>query len=317
VSGELLQFLVRTPVRPRGKIISGGQLRDLDGPAGGTCTVTLTKPDGSAGPASGAVGHVATGIYDFALDGPTDPTVYEITWAGQLGGEDVTVTTQAEALGEFLFSLPDLRDLRVGNGQPFKDSTAWPEERLLEARSATLDEFTLILGVSPVPRFAREVLDGNGRAQLPLGHRHASKLLTVTVDGTAQQLSGYTLHPAGKLAVTAGYRLAGAFPTGWQNVTVTYVHGWPRPFGDGGNIAMLRTAMRLDPSSVSGATSVVAPDGTSYSFDPAGQVTRAGQVRHFGVPVIDAWLNRWAYKASGRTLTYNPQRGALFHGGHA
>jgi hypothetical protein len=57
---------------------------------------------------------------------------------------------------------------------------------------------------------------------------------------------------------------------------------------------MLRAAMRLDPGISSAATNVTTPDGVSYSFDPAGQVTQAGIVRHFGVPAIDSWLNRWS-----------------------
>jgi hypothetical protein len=291
VSGELLQFLVRTPVRPRGEIISGGALTDLDGPGGGTCTVTLTLPDGTPGPASGPVGHVATGVYDFALAGPTTPVVYDITWAGQLGGENVAVTTQAEALGEFLFALPDLRDLRVGNGRPFKDSTAWPEERLLEARTATLEEIQRILWYAPVPRYGSAVLSGDGTAALRLPHYEPSKILAASIDGTAlssDELADLYLDDRFVVRKTLS-----AWPQGAGNVTVAYVHGLPALPGEGSNVAMVMAAMSLDPSAVSGASSMVTPDGTSYDFDPAGQVTRAGQVRHTGVPRVDAWLNRW------------------------
>jgi len=59
-------------------------------------------------------------------------------------------------------------------------------------------------------------------------------------------------------------------------VVVEYVHGEPRVMGDGGNVAMLRAAMRLQPGISSTASTVVTPDGTAYSYDPAGQVTAAG-----------------------------------------
>jgi hypothetical protein len=289
--GDLLQFLVRTPVQPRGKFILGGVLTDLAGPAGGTCTATLTKPDGSAGPASGTVTHVAAGIYSFTLAGPPDPIMYDIAWSGQIGGEPVTVTTQAEALGELLFTLPELRELRVGNGQPFKDSAVWGEERLLEARTATLEEFQRILWYAPVPRYGRAVRSGEGTSSLELPHYEASRILTATIDGAALEAEELAdLHIHGRVL---SRKTLGGWPQGTGNTAIEYVHGLPAPPGDGSNVAMLRAAMRLDPAAMSGATSVVTPDGSSYQFDPAGQVTRAGQVRHFGVPAIDAWLNRW------------------------
>jgi len=92
---DLLQFLAKTPVQPRASFYSSGTLTDLDGPAGGTCTVTITLPDGSPGPASGTVSHVSTGVYSFVLDGPPDPIVYDIAWSGQIGGKPVTIDTQA------------------------------------------------------------------------------------------------------------------------------------------------------------------------------------------------------------------------------
>jgi hypothetical protein len=313
---DLLQFLVKTPVQPRGKFIFEGALTDLDGPSGGTCTVTVTLPDGSAGPASGTVTHVSTGIYSFTLAGPADPTAYDIAWSGQIGGKAVTVDTQAEAVGEFLFNLADLRDLRVGDETPFEDPVKWPAERLQEARTATLDEFERMLGFSPVPRFHREVLDGEGTRRLQLSKRkvHRDGLLSVTVDGQDLPVDGYRLNGAGVLRPVAD-NPDGSFPVGVANVAVEYVHGWERVEGEGSNMAMLWAAMRLNPAISSQAASMTTPDGTSYDFDAAGQVTRAGHTRHSGVPKIDAWLNRWRMGPRARTLTYNPQAGSLFHGG--
>jgi hypothetical protein len=289
---DLLQFLVNTPVRPRGKFAPGGVLTDLDGPAGGTCTVTLTKPDGSAGPASGTVSHVATGVYDFALDGPSSPMRYDVAWSGQLGGKNVTVTTQVEALGEFVFYLPDFRELRVGNGKPFKDETAWPAERVLDARTAVLEELQRILWFAPVPRYALEVLDGDATPTVALPHYEARRPTAAAVDGvalTATELADLSVK--GRMLTRAhGARWA----WGTANIQVEYVHGWPMPLGDCANMAMLMAAQRLDPSVLADATSVLTPDGSSYSFDPAGQVTRAGTVRHTGIARLDAWLQRHA-----------------------
>ena len=290
---DLLQFLAKTPVQPRASFYSSGTLTDLDGPAGGTCTVTITLPDGSPGPASGTVSHVSTGVYSFVLDGPPDPIVYDIAWSGTIGAKPVTIDTQAEAVGELLFTIPELRELKVGDEAPFADPVVWPDAKLQEVRTATLGEFTRILGFSPVPRFRRETHDGDGTCSLILDQLEATTLLSVTVNGQAEATSDYTLRDSGILEATSNFQASGSFPTGRQNVTVEYVAGWPRPKGDGANVAMLRAAMRLNPAVSSQATSMTTPDGASYSFDPAGQVTRAGQVRHFGVPAIDSWLQRW------------------------
>jgi hypothetical protein len=296
VAGELTQILVDTPSRPRGRFYSAGALVDLD--AAALPTVTLTRPDGTAGPAAADISRISQGVYDFRLVAAdvADPTVYTVAWSGNIGGQPTTITTQVEALGEFLFNLADLRDLRVGNGKPFAATAVpnFPDEQLLEARTATLEEFQRILGVSPVPRFAREIHSGTDCGWLVLDQQAATKLLAVTVNGVAQQLAGWTLDDSSILRTTSAYRPAGYIPGGVANVAVEYVHGWERVEGDGGNIAMLRAAMRLQPGLSAEAASVVTPDGVSYSFDPAGQVTRAGTVRHFGVPAIDSWLNRWS-----------------------
>jgi hypothetical protein len=314
VAGELTQILVDTSSRPRGRFYSAGALVDLD--AAALPTVALTRPDGTAGPAAADIARVSQGVYDFRLVAAdvADPTVYTVTWSGNIGGQPTTITTQVEAVGEFLFNLADLRDLKVGNGKPF-GATAVPnfaDEQLLEARTATLDEFEQILGFSPVPRFALEIHDGTGTGALQLSKRkaHRDGLLSVVVDGQDRPVDGYSLNSAGVLRPVAG-----GFPRGVANVAVEYVHGWERIEGDGGTVAMARAAMRLIPGLADAASSVTTPDGTSLSFDPAGQVTKAGTVRHFGVPAIDSWLNRWRMGTRARTLTYNPQAGSLFHGG--
>lgn len=298
---DLTQFLVKTPVQPRGKFIFDGALTDLDGPAGGTCTVTLTRLDGTAGPASGTVTHVSTGIYSFTLDGGApgiapDPVVYDIAWSGQIGGDAVTVDTQAEAVGELLFNVDDLRGLKVANGYPFA-ATAVPnftDQQIQDARTATLDEFERILGFSPVPRFHREILNGDWSTCLRLEKLLAHRPLTVTVNGVAQTIGGYQINNANQLESISGYTWGPAFAWGRRNVAVEYIHGWQRVEGEGGNVAVAWAAMRLLPSIAADASSVTTPDGTSISFDPAGQVTRAGHTRHSGAPYIDSWLNRWS-----------------------
>lgn len=290
--GDLLQILEDTPARPRGFFYSAGQLTDLDGPGGGTCTVALVGPDGTAGPAAGAVGHVATGVYDFQLAAQPDPTVFAVAWSGAIGTQPVTIHTRVEVLGGLLFTLQQLRQVKVNGQARFENTTLWPEELLLEARAATLEEFTRILWYSPVGRHTREVLSGDGTATLQLGEYLPQRILSASIDGTpltGDELAG--LYVAGRLLVRKTGRV---WPQGTGNVVVEYVHGTAQVPGDGGNVALLRATQRLDPALGSGVSTVTTPDGVSYGFDPAGQVTQSGRVRHFGVPAIDSWLHRWA-----------------------
>jgi len=288
---DLLQILKGTGARPRVTFYSNGVPSDLDS---GVPVVTVTTPSGATSNPTASKVAATTGIYEFTLGAQAECTYLTVTWAGPIGGVTETLTTYVEVVGGLLFTLADLRAFKVAGSAPFESTTTWPDAKLHEVRASTLDEFTQILGFSPVPRFAREVVDGDGLWSVLLPHLKTHRLLSVTVNGTAQQVSSYTLRRSGVLEATTGYVASGTFAVGRQNVVAEYVHGEPKVMGDGGNVAMLRAAMRLDPGISSTASSVTTPDGVSYSFDPAGQVTRGGTVRHFGVPVIDSWLNRWS-----------------------
>jgi hypothetical protein len=297
--GDLVQFLVKTPVTPRVSFYSGGVLTDLDGPAGGTCTVTLTKPDGTAGPVSGAVTHVSTGIYSFVLDGGApgvapNPIVYDITWAGEIGGKVVEQDTQAEALGELLFTVPAMRAMKVANGTPFALNAVpfYEDVQIRDAHTAVLTEMTRILKLSPVPRFARETHDGGTIVKV---RRHWPRdLLSVTVKGVSQSVGGYYLHPSGMLQPVTGFQPTAWIPSGLGSVVVEYVHGLaPADLGLGSHVAMVWAAQNLNPSGFSSASTISMPDGSTYTYEPS-ETGRGGFRRHTGIRELDRWLNRWA-----------------------
>lgn len=292
---DLLQIVKATSVKPRVTFQPGGVATDLDA---GVPTVTITRPDGAT-IASGAVSHVGaagSGTYEFTLSSTNTATetFLTVTWAGPIGGITQTLTTYVEVLGSLLFGIADLRALKVAGATPFSDTAAFPDDRLFDARAATLDEFEQILGFSPVPRFARETLDGDGSTCLNLPGLRAHRVLSVTVNGTAQTVGDYQINRSNQIESVTNFSYGTPFIWGRRNVTVEYVHGWTRVAGKGGNIALLHAATILQPGLSSTTSSVATPDGTVYSFDPAGQVTQAGTVRHSGVPVIDAWLHRYS-----------------------
>jgi hypothetical protein len=290
---DLLQILHHTGVKARVTLYADGVATD----SATQVKVDVVRPDGTLlVTQANATDEAGDGVYGYQLAPQADPTLLRLDWSGTVGGVALTVSTWVEILGAHLFTIPELRALKVASGQPFAltSTPLFTDAQLMDARAATLDEFEQILGFSPVPRFAREVVDGDGLWSVILPHLHCHRLLSVTVGGVAQSVASYTLRASGILESTSNYVASGTFTTGRQNVICEYVHGWPRVQGDGGNVAILRAAMRLQPGLGSTASQVVTPDGTSYSYDPAGQVTQAGTVRHFGVPAIDSWLNRWS-----------------------
>jgi hypothetical protein len=289
----LLQFAVGTSATLTETFLVDGTPTDLDA---GVPTVTITRPDGTT-IASGTVSNSwtgpparTTGQYRFVLGGQANPTVLDVAWAGVIGGQSQTLHGTVEIVGRDLFGLAELRALKVGGGTPFA-TTATPlfsDAQLHDARAATGDELTEILGFSPVPRFARDLLDGRGRSSVFVAAHKATGLLSVRIDGTAQTLGDFVLADTGQLTWTAG-----TFPaTTPGNVVVEYVAGWPRPQGDGGRIAQLMAAAMLLPDGFQTATTASFPDGSTYTYEPS-ETGRGGFVRHTGVRVIDRWLNRW------------------------
>lgn len=290
--GSLLQFAVTTSATVTETFTVDGAPTDLDA---GVPAVALTKPDGTvvtpAPTVSGAWSGRTTGQYRFVLAGLPKPTVLAGAWTGTIGGQPQTLHTTIEILGADLFGITELRALKVAGGTPFS-LTATPlfsDAQLHAARAAVGDELTQILGYPPVPRFARELLDGNGRADLFVSAHKTVELLSVTVDGTAQTLADFTLADTGQLSWTAG-RFTATKP---RTVAVEYVHGMPTMPGDGGRVAQLMAAAQLLPDGFQTTTTASFPDGSTYTYEPS-ETGRAGFVRHTGIRVVDRWLNRWA-----------------------
>ncbi len=288
-----LQIEKGSGAKPRVTFYVDGTATDLDG----ACTATLTKPDGTAGPASGTVSHVSptgSGTYEFTLSQQNELTWYDIAWTGAIGGVATAVTTRVEVVGEFLFTLAALRAVKVAGALPFQSATDYPNQTLLDRRTQVTDDFEARTGYSFIPRFARETFDGDGQSSLILSKYLCQRLLTVIVDGTAQTISDYTLADTGLLQRKTG----GAFPaTTPQNVVVEYAYGWARPPAEISEVALARAAMLLLPSQAGSTVSTwTTPDGVTYSYDQAGQSFGGGR-RYFGIPKIDSVLSDPAYNA--------------------
>lgn len=288
---DLIQVGKGTSVTPIVEFQYNGAGQDLDS---GVPTVTLTRPDGTAGPAAGTVTDLAApGQYSFVVAAQPEVTWLDYTAVGTVGGQPQTLTGRVEWIGQPLFNLSTFRALRVAGGTPFA-LTATPlftDRQIMDTRTAVLEEIQTILGYPPVPRFRRETLDGTGTTQLRLLGQEATRVLSVTVNGAAQTATNYQVSVGNTIEAVTGYGYGTPFTWGRRNVIVEYVHGTERPEGLCSRIAMLWTAADLNPSGFSSAATVSLPDGSTYTYVPS-ETGRGGFIRHTGDRQIDNWLNR-------------------------
>ena len=281
------QILMGTTATLEARFYADGVLADDD-----PVTITLTKADGTAILTDVATTKASTGVYQKIIDAQDTPNLLTATWTGATQ----QATTYAEVVGGLLFTLAAMRDVKVAGTKPFQSTSDYPNQLLLDRRAEVTDDFEARTGWSFVPRFTRERHSGDGSNTLIVRQYKPGALLSVTIDGQAQDPADFDLTDDGTLT-----RQAGAFPTTRPgNVWVEYVRGWDRPPAAVSSAAMARTAMLLLPSQTGSTVSTwTTPDGTTYQRDLAGQQLSQHGIRHYGVPAIDACLNSPNYNARG------------------
>lgn len=192
----------------------------------GDVTWQLYHADGTAvaGPGgSGIAVHPgAPGLYTMALQAPSAPDAWTLTWTGLFGGATVTVTDVIDIVGGHVFDLATAID-RLGLA-PSKYTLA----RLADTRIAVEREAEDIAGRAFVPRFARVELAGNNSMELPAPHLPIRKVRSVSVFGTqfsADQLAAVKAGEAGVLFYPGGW----IWGFGSRNIVVEYEFGMESP----------------------------------------------------------------------------------------
>jgi hypothetical protein len=278
----LIQLDTGTSATPQYTFQVASVPTDLDS---GVPVVTLTRPDGTAGPASGTVSHVGSagsGTYSFVVAAQADPIWFDITWVGTIGGQPQTRRSRVEWVGESLFTLADARAV---DGGAITTAIA-SNQQILDKRASLADRLEQKCGVSFFPRFARETHDGDGSGLLVLDHHRATDLLSVTINGAAQPVGGYVLHPTGELEAVANYVASGSFAAGRGNVTVEYVHGWEQVPGPVRDAALKIARVQLVPSNIGDRATSIATDQGTIFLATAGR----GTFQPFGIPEADSAL---------------------------
>lgn len=263
----------------------------------GVVTVTVTNASGAT-VSTGTASTASTGVYTYPLPPQSALGPLTVAWVGA----SLSQTTHEDVIGSPLFNLPDLR----AADRAFADTAKFPTAALSAARSAVTDEFARICGRSFVPKgdTYATTLDNTGFLLLP--HADVTNLLSVTIDGIAQDVTTLQLDPIGK--VTGLPKLQAAACQMWDGsiglgspgpgrVVAAYEYGFTYVPNDLYRAAVQRARFILA-SIASGipdrATSFVATEGGTYSL-----ATPGSGVWQTGIPDVDAVLARYTIAPKG------------------
>lgn len=137
--------------------------------------------------------------------------VLTATWKS----EDGSVYTQTiEVVGGFAASLTAIKD---------RLDTEPSNELVALKRESALNEIEDACGVALRPRYAQELLSGDGSTKLRLSRRRLISVEAISVNGTALSsgdLEDLTLDPMGTIIASS------AWSRGVLNIVVTYTHGF-------------------------------------------------------------------------------------------
>ncbi|BCJ45319.1 hypothetical protein GCM10010168_85880 [Actinoplanes ianthinogenes] len=298
-------------------------------PTASSTSVTYAVVDAAgASVATGTATPGDTGEYSFVLPAQAALKTLTVTWSGTVGGSAATITTGAEIVGGFFFTLAEGR----GSDGSLADTGRYPTEDLIAARLEVESECETICDRSFVPRYDRVILDGTGTGQVLLRHSDPARSvadvrairsvrMADSVDGTfvaftAAELADLAVTGDGTLIRTGG----GYFVEGRANVVVELEYGLDRPPADLVRAALtrFRTTLNINKSGVPDrASSFTITDGGTFRLDMPGAFKT-------GIPTVDAAYSRYSRRSTGtgatgravpasRTLSYSPQNASVFH----
>jgi hypothetical protein len=253
----------------------------------GAPTVGITKADGSVlVPAGTATTSGGAGVRRYALAAQPEVNRLKATWTGATQ----TVVTWIEVVGALLFTLAAAKAFDGGAIMEASNTPAVTDQDILDARAQITDDFATILTFSPVPRFCREVLNGEGDPTVLLAEHKAHRVIAASIDGTALSADELAdLHVESRVLTR---KTLGAWPRGVGNVTVEYVHGDQRVDGSTARAALIVAKSQLVRSDVTDrATSLAGPEGGTTFLSTAGRPV-GGDVQWYGLPLVDSVLNR-------------------------
>lgn len=252
-----------------------GTAADLDA----VPTVTITDANGTTVTSGNATDEPGVGVYSFTLPAQAQLKLLTVQWDGAFVGNDAQIATYVEIVGGVYFTLSELA---AQDGCAGKTAAQYVEARNIV--ETTIEDYC---GVAFVPRYAREVHDGNGNSVLLLRKAWARSLIAVTVNGTAQTTTGWTVDPVGWLRTGATTFAAGV---AGQNVVVEYTHGLPAPpaYLKRAALRCARHVLLTEVATVPDRANLMTTEWGTFRLQTADE----DRDRPTGLPEIDAALNR-------------------------
>lgn len=212
--------------------------------------------------------------------------VHSVVWfdgAAQIAADTV------EVVGGHICSLADVR---AGDSE-FADKARFSAPKLAAARAYVEDEFEQITGRSFVRRVAEIVEWADGSGLWVTGLSDSPKLLSVTVDGVAADVTTYSVDGNGVVEGPA-LEVAGSVVVARVEYGLTAV---PEDVKRVAGIRVRSVVSQRDSGVPDRATSIVSPDGGQVNLATPG---RAGY--ETGIPEVDAVLARYTFKVARDVL---------------
>lgn len=258
-------------------------------PSPNSATVTITRiSDGTVLVNSAAATAGTTGEFTFNLTTVHTSLLDALTvsWTSALG----TITDVIEIVGGFMFPLGDLKNMKLkgtGASSPLVGDQ-YSVADIAEARVLAEQAIEDSMGVAFVPRYAKEILSGNGKTQLFLTWPKVTAIRSATIDGIAVPSLATAVIPLddGTAALRTGF---------WStasrgNILIGYEHGYafcPARVGR----AALRLARRwLIEGPVDDRTTSMTNDQGTFSL-----VTPGRRGERFDLPEVNAVEQIYGY----------------------
>lgn len=252
----------------------------------GSATVAVTREDGTAltgGTVS--VNNGLTGKYNFTLSSASHTSELDelsVKWTATVAGRSVTEKDLVKVVGARYFNLAELRAMKG-----LQSPTTYPNA-LLQAARDIVEEFVEGFTMHAwVPSYKREILDGDGTLEAYVSRHHATRLIKVLINGTAQTTSNWSLSWSGRIR-TDGTIFVPNIPAR-QNIQIEYEWGEAAPPLDlkKASLLLARHILMSTESSIPDRARMLQTEYGMYQLDTA------SENKPTGLPEIDAVLIRY------------------------
>jgi len=275
----------------------------------GAATVVVTAHDGTTVEAStaatGAGGSGATGAtYTFRLSA-TDTAkldILSLAWTIQVDGVPETVTTYAEVIGSYIFSIAEARAFDRGQ---LANAATYPDSDIAAARLLITDAFQDICTTAFVPRYGESFIRHDGgfsagdyggwyqwspvdRPEILMPYPFIRALREVAVSYWAQDWVVQDLTAMGPVELTDEGLIRGIFPHGF--LRIRYEHGMDKVPAAIHKAALQVLLLEMIPDNLPERASSYELNGNVYRISMPDGVRK-----WYGIPTVDSVLSRYAF----------------------